>query len=48
MQNNYAYLDILVFSSGTILNTPALPEELDGELPPWRNNIIDSKTDPYD
>ncbi len=48
MQNNYACLDILVFSSGTILNTPALLEELDGELPPWRNNIIDSKTDPYD
>lgn len=27
MQSNYAFLDILVFSAGTVLNTPVLPEE---------------------
>lgn len=48
MRNNYAYLDILVFSAGTVLNTPELPEELDGDLPPWRTDGIDGEGDPYD
>lgn len=48
MQNNYAYLDTLVFSAGTVLSTPALPEELDGDLPPWRNSDTDEDEDPYD
>ena len=47
MKNNYAYLDILVFSAGTVLNTPDLPEELNGELPPWRVDE-DTDEDPYD
>lgn len=29
-------LDIFEFDAGTVLNTPALPEEQDGGLPPWR------------
>jgi len=48
MANNYPFLDILVFSSGTVLNIPELPEEEEGELPPWRtggNN--DEDEDPY-
>ncbi|MFG6383467.1 MAG: tail protein X [Lachnospiraceae bacterium] len=48
MEHNYPYLDILIFSSGTILNTPPLPEEEKGELPPWRNNLEEEDFDPYD
>lgn len=51
MENNYAFLDILVFSSGTVLNTPGLPEEAEGELPPWRTEADeddDEEEDPYD
>lgn len=48
MKNNYPLLNILVFSAGTRLNTPDLPEEEKGELPPWRNDKIDENEDPYD
>lgn len=48
MENNYAFLDILVFSAGTILNTPALPKDRDGVLPPWRTNTKTGNIDPYD
>ena len=48
MANNYPFLDILVFSAGTVLSTPVLPEERDGNLPPWRTDATDSERDPYD
>lgn len=49
MANNYSNLDILVFSAGTVLNTPGLPENEDGELPPWRlNGEEEEEEDPYD
>ena len=52
MANNYPFLDILVFSAGTVLNTPGLPEEEDGELPQWRlgaeDDGDDDEPDPYD
>lgn len=50
MKNNYLYLDVLVFSSGTILKTPELPEEKDDELPPWRigSDEDEEDEDPYD
>ena len=48
MANNYPYLDILVFSAGTVLSTPVLPEERDGALPPWRTDWTDGERDPYD
>lgn len=52
MANNYPFLDILVFSAGTVLNTPGLPEEEDWELPPWRlgaeDDGDDDEPDPYD
>lgn len=49
MKNNYPHLDILVFSSGTVLNTPDLPEERGEELPPWRDGDEDEEDeDPYD
>ena len=51
MANNYRYLDILVFSAGTVLNTPGIPwyEDSD-ELPPWRTGAEDDDEDedPYD
>ena len=51
MANNYPFLDILVFSAGTVLNTPGLPEDEDGELPPWRLGAEEDdgdEPDPYD
>lgn len=36
MQNNLKYLDIFVFSSGTVLNVPDLPEEVEETKPSWR------------
>lgn len=50
MQSNFASLDILVFSAGTVLNTPDLPEERDGDLPPWRTEYETNEDgiDPYD
>ena len=36
MQNNYDLLDIFVFSSGTKVYIPELPEETTYNLPPWR------------
>lgn len=49
MASNYPLLDILVFSAGTVLNTPDLPENDDVELPPWRTEAEDEEDeDPYD
>lgn len=47
MQSNYEYLDILIFSSGTVLNTPDLPEVDEDGLQEWRTED-DSDEDPYD
>lgn len=35
MQSNYAELDTLIFSAGTVLNTPDLEQEAGGDMPPW-------------
>lgn len=48
MQNNYPALDILVFSSGTILNIPPLPESKNESLPAWRTSKSNLTYDPYD
>lgn len=50
MENNYPLLDVLIFSDGTILNTPSIPwHEDSGELPPWRNGTENEEDkDPYD
>lgn len=47
MQNNYRYLDIVIFDSGVVLNTPELPEISMEEGPPWRT-MDDMMEDPYD
>lgn len=36
IEANWPLLDILVFSAGTEITVPALPEERDGDLPFWR------------
>lgn len=33
---NWRYADVLVFSSGTVLTIPDLPEEMDEDAPFWR------------
>lgn len=38
MEANFPLLDILVFSSGTVIHVPDLPEEADEDLPFWRVN----------
>lgn len=46
MEKNYEYLDILVFSAGTVLNTPDLPEGGGTALPSWRTEA-EGMLDPY-
>lgn len=48
MKSNYPFLDILVFSSGTVLNVPELPENKNESLPLWRTNKNTFLLDPYD
>lgn len=48
MQSNYRYLDIVIFDSGVVLNTPELPETaMEEEVPPWRT-MDEMEEDPYD
>lgn len=37
MKNNYDLLDIFVFSAGTKVYIPELPEVTTADLPPWRS-----------
>ena len=37
-QNNPSLLDIFQFDSGTVLKTPALPDDVTVDLPPWRQS----------
>lgn len=38
MKNNTQYIDVFIFSAGTVLNTPKVEEEnaVDATLPEWR------------
>lgn len=38
---NWTYADVLVFSSGTVLTIPDLPEETDEDAPFWRQKEED-------
>ena len=40
---NWELLDILVFSSGTVINVPELPDESDSDLPFWRQEDDDDE-----
>ena len=37
IEANWPLLEILVFSSGTVITVPDLPEETDDDLPFWRS-----------
>ena len=43
IEANWPLLDVLVFSAGTEITVPDLPEETDGDLPFWR---ADTDTEP--
>lgn len=45
---NWPLLDILVFSSGTIINVPDLPDEIDSDLPFWRQEDDDEEETGYE
>ena len=47
MKSNWPLLDILVFSAGTVLNTPDLVEEISGDQLPWTDDEEDGTIDPY-
>lgn len=36
IEANWDYADVLVFSSGTVITVPELPEEIDETAPFWR------------
>lgn len=36
IEANWELLDILIFSSGTVLTVPEIPEETDEDIPFWR------------
>lgn len=49
MANNYWCLDTLVFSDGTVINTPSLPEsEVYGGDEDYEEESWDDDIDPYD
>lgn len=37
IEANWPLIDVLIFSAGTKINAPELPEELTSDLPPWRD-----------
>lgn len=38
IEANWPLLEILVFSSGTVINVPDIPEDSDEDAPFWRSN----------
>ena len=42
IEANRPQIDTMVFSAGTVLNVPELPEEVDEDLPFWRVDAEES------
>ncbi|MCI7097537.1 MAG: tail protein X [Lachnospiraceae bacterium] len=42
IEANWPLLDVLVFSAGTIINVPDLPEDPDEDRPFWRTDDTDA------
>lgn len=38
IEANWPLLEVLVFSSGTVINVPEIPEEADEDAPIWRSS----------
>ena len=45
---NWPLLEVLVFSSGTVINVPDIPEDSDDDAPFWRSNTDNSSDLIYD
>ena len=41
IEANWEQIDVLRFSSGTVLNVPDLPEETDEDAPFWRQDDVE-------
>ena len=48
IEANWPLLEVLVFSSGTVINVPDIPEDSDTDAPFWRNNEDNSSDLIYD
>lgn len=48
IEANWPLLEILVFSSGTVINVPDIPEDSDEDAPFWRSNNDNSSDLIYD
>lgn len=48
IEANWPLLEVLVFSSGTVINVPDIPEDSDTDAPFWRSNKDDSSDLIYD
>lgn len=48
IEANWPLLEVLVFSSGTVLNVPDIPEDSDEDAPFWRSNNDNSSDLIYD
>lgn len=48
IEANWPLLEILVFSSGTVINVPDIPEDSDEDAPFWRKNEDNSSDLIYD
>jgi len=48
IQYNIEYAEVLVFSAGTVLDIPDLPEEPDEDLPFWREDDLEDDDDDDD
>ena len=48
IQANWPLLEVLVFSSGTVINVPDIPEDSDEDAPFWRSNNDNSSDLIYD
>ncbi len=47
IEANWKYIDTVVFSSGTVLNVPEIPEEEIDGVPFWREGDIVTELDTY-
>lgn len=48
IEANWPLLEVLVFSSGTVINVPDIPEDSDEDAPFWRSNEDNSSDLIYD
>ena len=47
IEANWKHIDVVVFSSGTVLNVPDIPEEEIEGVPPWRKGDIVTESGTY-